>query len=167
MDDAKYEAQRARIQVLADRWISAIGLGWWRITNSYDRTGEDFADSTTRSGGFRTGTAARCFPEWRYGFATILWNMPEVAEMDDELLENTFVHELMHIYLHELRGDEEGDHLDHEEHAATSLAKAFIWIRDAAAEGTMGATEETETSPESPPADTADEPAYLTGSRSA
>lgn len=167
MDDAKYEAQRERIVMLAKRWISAIGLGWWRITNSYDRTGEDFADSTTRAGGFRTGTAARCFPEWRYGFATIVWNMPEVAEMDDEVLENTFVHELMHIYLHELRGDEESDHLDHEEHAATSLAKAFIWIRDAAAEGTMGPQTGVEPTPEAPAGEAEDVPAYLAGSRSA
>lgn len=160
MDDAKYEAQRERVVTLADRWIRAIGLGWWRITNSYDRTGEDFADSTVRSGGYRTGTAARCFPEWRYGFATIVWNMPEVAEMDDEQLENTFVHELMHLYLHELRGDEDGDHLDHEEHAATSLAKAFIWIRDAAAEGSMNPPPAADAEPNT-------EPAYIAGSRSA
>lgn len=140
MNDAEYEAQRARLQDLAERWCNNIGLGWWRITNSYDRTGEDFHDSVSVVGGFRTGTVARCFPEWRYGIATIVWNMPEVETQDDEQLELVFVHELMHIFLHELRGDEDGDHLDHEERVASTLAKGFIWARNAAVAGRLGAS---------------------------
>lgn len=138
MNDAEYAAQVDRLKALAERWIHAIGLGWWRITNSYDRTGEDFHDSVSRVGGFRTGTVARCFPEWRYGIATIVWNMPEVETQDDEQLELVFVHELMHIFLHELRGNEDGDHLDHEDHVATTLSKGFIWARNAAVAGELG-----------------------------
>jgi len=143
MNDAEYEAQRARLKVLIDRWIYALGLGWWRITNSYDRTGEDFADAAQVDHGFHTGVAARCYPEWRYLMATIVWNMPEVERMDDETLEIAFVHELMHIFLHELHSDDE-DHLAHEERVASMLSKAFIWARNAAMAGQLGASTATD-----------------------
>ena len=136
MNDAEYETQKARLLALLEAWVKPIGLGWWRVTLSYDRTGEDFADSIRKEGGFRSQSVARCYPEWRYGIATIVWNMPEVAHLDDEELESTFVHELMHIFLHETRQSEDGDWLAHEERVATTLAKGFLWIRDAAREAT-------------------------------
>ena len=139
MNDAEFFAQVARLLALAEQWVRPIGLGWWRIDLTYDRTGEDFADAKQQSGNFYSTSLARCYADWRYGLATIVWNMPEVARKTNDELEHAFVHELMHCYLHELRGDDDSDdHPDHEEHAATSLEKAFIWIRDRARDGEWG-----------------------------
>lgn len=150
MNDAEYEAQRERLHVLSERWVRAIGLGWWKVTLSYDRTGEDFADSTKSSGGWRSTAAARCFADWRYAEATIIWNMPELEHVDDEALEGVFVHELMHVFLNELRPVSEVDdeqHVPHEERVCTTLTKAFMWIRDAAANGEMGGRDNADGSP--------------------
>jgi hypothetical protein len=130
MNDHEFETQKARLLALSEEWIRVIGLGWWRITHSCDRSGEDFADSVRKEGGFRSQSVARCFPEWKYGIATIVWNMPELEHLDDEELERVFVHELMHIFLHETRQSVDGDWLDHEERVATTLAKGFLWLRD-------------------------------------
>ena len=139
MNDAEYEQQQARLLALSDAWVRAIGLGWWKIVISYDRTGEDFAESVKKEGGLRSQIAARCFPDWKYGMATILWNMPALPDLDDDDLEQMFVHELMHIFLNETRsGNNSDDWLDHEERVATTLAKGFLWIRDRARDGEWG-----------------------------
>lgn len=131
MNDREYEETKARIVALVERWVRATGLGWWKITSAYDRTGGDFAEAIERTGNFQRGSAARCFAEWRYGIATILWNMPLIAEFDDEELEMVVVHELMHVFLNEMASPKPAD-LAHEERVATSLQKAFMWARDAA-----------------------------------
>lgn len=46
--------------------------------------------------------------------------------MSDEEIEYVVVHELMHVFLNEMR--EQGQ--QHEERVATLLAKAFLWVRD-------------------------------------
>lgn len=128
MKKKTYKRLRKKLLALSEKWCKPIGLGWWRITLSYDRTGESFKDSESTENGYHSGVAARCFPDWRYSVATIVCNMPELARLDDEQLEYIFVHELMHIFLHEMReGANERKQLPHEERVATALAKAFIW----------------------------------------
>ena len=139
MNDAEYEQQVARLLALADQWVRPIGLGWWRINLAYDREGADFADSAVKVGGFQSGTLARCFADWRYGTATIVWNMPDVARTSDDELESAFVHELVHVFLHEMQeGARQSVQRPHEERVATTLAKAFLWIRDHARDGEWG-----------------------------
>lgn len=135
MNDEEYEAQKARVDKLAETWIKSIGLGWWRIeivhvrdSGNYSPDGEPSPDGV-----------ACCKADWRYGHATVTFNLPRVAEKDDASLEWIFVHELMHIFLNELRayvGDsnklvaDRDDWLAHEERAASTLASGFIWLRD-------------------------------------
>jgi hypothetical protein len=59
--------------------------------------------------------------------------MPRVLELSDEDLERCVVHELVHVFLNEARENGE-DWLDHEERVASTLAQAFIWLRDHARE---------------------------------
>lgn len=126
-----FKAQRSRLQKLAERWIKPVGLSWWRINLNYDRTGESFKDAEHNEPGFHSGAAARCFPDWRYAEATIIFNMPELVHLSDEKLEYVFVHELMHIFLAEMReGANSTKQLPHEERVATTLAKAFIWHKE-------------------------------------
>lgn len=158
MNDVEYEAQKARLTVVRDRWLRTVGLGQWRFTMSYDRTGADFADSVVRSGGFVSGSVARCYPDWRYLIATIIWNMPELLHVDDEDLERVFVHELMHVFLHEIRdvangedGSADAHLLEHEERVCSVLAAAFLWVRDSAQDGDMRAPEGEPVPPDDPP----------------
>lgn len=134
MDDAEYEHQKARIQALIERWLKPLGLHWGRTTFIYERDSGEFQRLRDEHCGDNSGldrpAVAFCTADWRYGQASIYFNMLVVAGEDDDVLEEYFVHELMHIFLSEMR--EEGR--DHEERVATTLAKAFLWLRDHLAE---------------------------------
>ena len=123
MKDEEYEAQKSRILALIDKWVTPLGLRWWRLNFDYNRDGSGMEkDSPIER------LAGRTFVNWRYLEATLEFNMSELAALDDERLEYVFVHELMHVLLHEMRSDEEG--IDHEERVATTLARAFITVMD-------------------------------------
>lgn len=128
MDDAEYERQKQRLLDLSEKWIKVLGLAWWDIDLAYAR--DDYEAPPGASS--PDLSLAYCAADWRYGHACITWNMPIVREQRDDKLERTFVHELMHIFLSETRetGD---DWLAHEERVASTLTKAFLWLRDSVA----------------------------------
>lgn len=124
MNDAEFATQKARITDLSDWWVPKLGLAWWDINLAYAR------DDFEVDGEPAPNTVACTSANWRYGHATITWNMPRVAEQSDQDLEMQFVHELQHIFLNEAREDGK-DWLDHEERVASTYAKAFLWLRAA------------------------------------
>lgn len=73
----------------------------------------------------------KCESDWRYQDATITIALHKLREMNKYQIEGLIVHELMHVFLNEMR--EEG--LDHEERVATNLQKAFMWVRDGVKKG--------------------------------
>ena len=110
---------------MIERWVHPIGLHLWDITFLWSRETPDDA-------------VMRCEAHWEYLCATITVYLPRVQEYtNDARLEVIFVHELMHIFLKEARWADEARELsmEHEEHVATLLAKAFVWVRDAAQRG--------------------------------
>ena len=125
MTDAEYEAQRARIVALAERWTRPLGLGWWTITHEYERDSGRFESDTDASS---ASVLASCKADWRYLKATITWNMRHLQDTSDDYLEKAFVHELMHVMLHELSVDD-SHHNASEERVASTLANAFVWVR--------------------------------------
>lgn len=130
MDDAAYEAQKNRVTDLIDRWVKTIGLGWWRITYRYRR---EFAESESAS---NYETKMQCEAQWKYSQACITVYVPAIAECSDDALEWLFLHECMHIFLAEMRVEtsEQAVHQqEHEERVASSLASAFLWLRDSLA----------------------------------
>lgn len=131
MTDAEFEEQKARLKVLVDRWVKPLGLGWWKIDMEYAREEYRPAKENTRD-----AEVAHCACDWRYGEACITWNMPKLPGLNDDELEWAFVHELMHIFLNEQRwtADNSADSLDHEERVASTLAKAFVWLRESLTE---------------------------------
>jgi hypothetical protein len=131
MNDEECERQKQRLRCLADKWVQSIGLGWWDIDMAYAR--DDYEAPPAASSPDRS--LAYCSADWRYGHACITWNLPMVRDTPDDKLERCFVHELMHIFLSETRetGD---DWLAHEERVASTLTKAFLWLRDALTDGT-------------------------------
>ncbi len=128
MNDAEFEQQKARLIALIDRWIKPLGLAWWSIDIVYVRDDYKPPFATPQ----KTVSLAYCEVDWRYYEATITWNMPEVLELSDWKLERGFVHELMHIFIHEMRwtASNDADALDHEERVASTLSKAFLWLRE-------------------------------------
>lgn len=127
MNDVEYEAQKARIVALQERWVKPIGLGGWRIKTAYRR--EAFTDDRF------TKAAMICTAKWQYMEALIEVSCSKIADMGDDELEQAYVHELGHIFLNEMaKGCEkcaaDGQASNHEERVATTLALAFIWLRD-------------------------------------
>jgi len=128
MDDAAYEAQKVRVQTLIDRWVKAIGLGWWHITYHYRR---EYAEGGAEASAYET--KMQCEAHWKYNQACITIYVPAIEELSDDALERLFVHECMHIFLAEMRVETnaQAEHQqEHEERVASSLTSAFLWLRD-------------------------------------
>lgn len=127
MTDHEFKRQQDRLRALSEKWVGPIGLGWWNINMAYAR--EEYKPPGTIA---REDSLAYCKTDWRYGHATITWNMSEVMEQSTTDLEVAFLHELMHIFLNEMRwtAGNDSDSLDHEERVASTLTKAFLRFRD-------------------------------------
>jgi len=124
MTDKEFNVLKGKIDRIVKWWIKQSGLGWWRVAVEYEREDKEL-DATGKY-----ALAAETTAKWQYLDATIIFNMRALTERSLDDLEGTIVHELMHIFVNEMR--ERG--LLHEERVATSLAKGFIWIRDAGKE---------------------------------
>ena len=120
-----FKAQRRRIQRLEKRWAPLLGLRWWSIDYLYYDKRKHYAKATDCDG---QTSAAQCFADWRYSTATISFNLPIWAALSDDKAEWVFVHELMNIFVNELRPHRDGC-TDHEERVCTWLAQAFLWVR--------------------------------------
>ena len=130
MNDAEYEQQKARVQAVFERWVKPIGLGWWQIDVFWHRD-ERYGDDV-RYAGTPRACAAQCYADWEYMTASIEIYLPVIAQLDDEALEYAILHELAHVFLSEMRPNEDvrtQADAKHEERVATTLAKALIWAR--------------------------------------
>lgn len=142
MTDQQAEEQKERLRLLADFWLKQLGLNYWLVNLEYfDDTG-DFANAAGSTHSHpRFGVeriVARTFVSWEYMEATIQFCLLECANFNDDELETMFVHECCHILVNEMRYvtdcECENFNVRHEERVVTQLAKAFIWVRDAAKE---------------------------------
>lgn len=125
MNDADFEAQKARIQKLLDLWLTPLGLRWWSITVIYDRDLEP--SSQTVETDSNSCVYMHVTTHWEYIFATVTVYVHAIQDVDDDELERMFLHEMAHIMLSAMRYD--GAHM--EERTASELARAFQWIKDA------------------------------------
>jgi len=115
-------AQRKRIDALFERWVRPIGLAWWGFRFHYYTKRKRFKRNDKREALMIT------YADWRYRSVEIDINTPAMRDQSDEDLDTYFVHELMHVFLNEMRSND--DRVNHEERVATTLADAFVWIRD-------------------------------------
>lgn len=132
MTDADYAAQKARVLAMATRWLKPLGLLWWRVEHQWSReplrtSAEDKAENWV--------CLARTRAKWQYLHVAFEWNLPAIADLTDERLETTFVHECVHALVAEMREwateHEDGGVILHEERVVTMLASAFLWTRQA------------------------------------
>lgn len=124
MTDAEFAAQKERIVTLIIRWTPLLGLKWWRTEYCYARSHDEMPDAASQM------AAAVCSVLWPYMDVKISWDLSLIADMDDERLEATFVHEWMHAFVREMRDDTGHDDINHEERVCSMLARAFVWTCD-------------------------------------
>lgn len=121
----KRKELRAYLKERFSWWVKNTGLGWWKVDILYDDDRQKYEGEN----GYEA--IMRCFADWRYGTAQVYVNVAMAKTQDKEELEMCVVHELMHVFLNEMR---EGE-LHHEERVATTLAKAFLWCIDGVKNG--------------------------------
>jgi predicted SprT family Zn-dependent metalloprotease len=100
-------------------WVHWTGLGYWHIKivlrKGQKKHGEDFY------------IEGDCSADWRYMSATINLYPKSMRHLDRDAIEAIVIHELMHVFLEEMRTGG----IDHEERVATALQKAFAWVKGA------------------------------------
>lgn len=131
MTDAEFQAVVDRIKPLVEKWITPLGLKWWRkIHFDYARHRKDSENSCV----------ADTEVSWEYCEATVTFYVPTIntKEIDDAELEYFIIHEYMHVLVKEMRWqDDNADNRRHEERVCTQLAQAFMWVRDFSKEGKL------------------------------
>ena len=132
-DAKERDRQKARVEALFVRWIKRIGLGWWTINVNYD----DAIVSSRGSLGETWSTVMVCDAQWEYMQATISVSLSQCHGVPDDELERFVVHELMHVFLSEMREKDSKPERKHEERVACTLTNAFMWLRDMAMENTL------------------------------
>ncbi len=103
---------------LIHKWCKKTWLGWWKIEVVYYSANE-FLNKENDAGIF---TVAVCHSNWQYMDAKINVNSDVLEGLSESEIEFAAVHELMHIFLNEMREDG----IEHEERVATILARSFI-----------------------------------------
>ena len=123
MNDKEYRQQKNRLIALRDKWYKRLGLGWWCVELEYCRDG---LPDPPNNDSEQFQTIFKTYAKWEYRKGLIKCNMPAIAELSNDDLEEMWVHECMHLIVNEMR--ESGDNwLKHEESVCTALARAFIW----------------------------------------
>lgn len=105
-----------RVKLLFKKWTALLGLDQWNIVI-------ELAPAASFDAVGHLNAAATCSALWEYETATIRFNEDDVAQSDDEELEDTIVHELQHCMLNELRREHK---MGNEERTATMLTRAFM-----------------------------------------
>lgn len=119
MTDKEYEEQKKRVKRYIDKWYDTLGLGWWRVEMIWDRAkNEDMPDE-----------AAVTRWQWQYRTASVTWRLPILAELDDEKLEGTVVHEFAHILTGAMVQNAPEENTQLMEYGTESVARALIWAR--------------------------------------
>ncbi len=122
MNDTEFEAQKARVQALIEIWPNRVGLRQWHLRFLFER---DYKPDTTNDPVWRLSTRFDVVPEWEYQQATIRCWLPDIEPLSDEDLECSFIHELCHCLVNEMR--EPDKTLKHEERVVTTITNAIIW----------------------------------------
>lgn len=127
LTDDQYERQKARIQRLMKRWHEPLGMAWWTWDLSYHRGA--ISDESPR-------TVFKIYVRFRYQDVRLHSNLDLVQDMNDDDLEQAFVHEMAHVFTIPLKtASAEGWNAkainDLEEHQATSIGRSLQWLREA------------------------------------
>ena len=123
MNDKEFNKLKKKITRFVEKWRVPLGIKWWSVNFYYER---EYAKDDDKHDSCHTG--ATCKVQWPYKTAQITFYLPALDTLDDEELERTVVHELIHILVNEMRDFDEG--ANHEERVVSDLTSAVFWIRD-------------------------------------
>lgn len=141
MDDATYEAQKARWMALSEKWKPGLGLGAWEVTYHWRREPLDRRPFDERGDVPATvcqtneGRPSHVWSQWAYMAGDVEVDLRLIEDMSDERLELLYLHEMGHLLLSGLRSQREsrkGFRIQ-EERMATELAHIFIGLNQAEA----------------------------------
>lgn len=126
MNDKESAKQKARIKKYMDKWHETLGLKWFEVNITYERS-----YSTDES------AAITIMDRWQYRSFDITYYLPNLADLDDEHLEGVIVHELVHCltapFAMNMKGTEDNDgyRRDLIEQTTTIVANAIEWAYQA------------------------------------
>ena len=126
MNDAEYEAAKARVLALYDRWRTRLSLERIYMDHEWER-GEMAPIGSAKH------VAAFTEAEWQYQQAKFTWCLPRVAAINDVTLETLVVHEMVHVLLapfNSLMDMNNSLAIDLMEHTTETVTRAFIWMVD-------------------------------------
>lgn len=110
-----------------------MGLDWWKLSLVWDRADQ----CELGPGDGQYSCLAHTAVQWPYLIATLTFHLPGITEKSDKDLEAAVVHELCHVFVNEMRCADEKHpddllrhNLEHEERVVSSLAQAFLWVRE-------------------------------------
>ena len=87
MNDAEYEAQKARVMALFAEWSQRLALSHWDFYYTWHRQNpKDHMD----------GVLMTVSPEWEYLHTNVQVYLEETTKRDDDFLRRDVVHELCH-----------------------------------------------------------------------
>lgn len=121
MTDKEYRKQKARVKKFWGKWFNTLGLHWWGIDLYWQR--ERNEDEPSELG--------HTSSNWQYRTAAVTFNIPVVAEINDDKLEEAVVHEMTHILVAPIQDFRDDQARDITELTVTTVARALIWSREA------------------------------------
>ena len=114
MTDAEFEAQKERVRPLIPKWAAALGLHEFEIKTVYERECDKECPSHIMSVDHNSS----------YLWATVHVWTPQLLDMSDEDVEETVVHEMVHVFFGMmLRGN---GHREDAERCTVRLARALM-----------------------------------------
>ena len=119
LSDEQFETQKSRIKAFIEKWITPLGLKWWREISF------EYVNLCHKDDDEEFGRPFTCTVFWPNLIATIYCYMPMIAQRSDDDLEGDLVHELCHILVAEIADYNGKDHHFHVERIVTQLAMAF------------------------------------------
>lgn len=124
MNDAEAEAQKARVEALYERWVTPLGLAYWKWKLVWHRGAIEDHDAAL----FNISVS------FEYHRVVLDVCLPKAEAQSDDDLEWAFVHECAHVFTIPLKSaaamrvDQDAMHML-EEHQASAIASAFVWLR--------------------------------------
>lgn len=117
--------QDKRVRKFANKWISKLQLDIWEVNlvmeNDYEENREMGYHPQAVDGVWESVMSTSADP-W-YMSATIYCHLPVIANMTDQRLEESIIHEFMHVYLSPMSSNK---YKKEEEMVATLLARTFM-----------------------------------------
>lgn len=121
MTDKQYREQKARVEKIWDEWYDILAMWWWRIDRTWDRAREEN----------NYDCIAKTSSNWQYRTAHITFYLPTALDLDDSHLEESIVHEFVHVLLAPIQDMRDDQAREITEHTVTTVARTLIWAKEA------------------------------------